>query len=234
MIVAEESPRDRSGSQEDLTLSGVAVANHQGACLLIPLFSGCLDVVGHLGFESFGEHPPGSGSGDLVEIEQESFVLAPKLMYPLHRCTPSRRRANVGSPLDCSKGRYTTLKRKSRIHNFWLYLPWQRPAHHRRDQRSDGRTARHPYGNRARGREPLHDAMARVHAGMGSQGLRSAFLGALRAGSLIGVGGKQPVFGRPASDLGPRAKSQLAEDSADVIACRALGDPEVGGDLAVG
>ena len=70
------------------------------------------------GFESFGEHPPGSGSGDLVEIEQESFVLAPDLMYPLHRCTPSRRRANVGSPFDCSKGRYTTLFRKSPIHNF--------------------------------------------------------------------------------------------------------------------
>jgi hypothetical protein len=63
------------------------------------------------------------GSGDLVEIEQESFVLAPNLMYPLHRCTPSRRRANVGSPFDCSKGRYTTLKRKSSIRNFWIYLP---------------------------------------------------------------------------------------------------------------
>jgi hypothetical protein len=36
--------------------------------------------------------------------------------------SPSRRRANVGSPFDCSKGRYTTLKRKSSIHNFWLYL----------------------------------------------------------------------------------------------------------------
>jgi hypothetical protein len=90
--------------------------------LLIALFSGRLDVVSNLGFESFGEHSPGSGSGDLVEIERGSFVLAPNLMYPLHRCTPSRRRANVGSPFDCSKGRYTTLKRKSSIHNFWLYL----------------------------------------------------------------------------------------------------------------
>jgi hypothetical protein len=114
--------RDRSGSQEDLTLSSVAVANHQSASLLIPLFSGRLDVVSNLGFESFGEHPPGSGSGDLVEIEQESFVLAPNLMYPLHRCTPSCRRANVGSPFDCSKGRYTTLKRRSSIHNFRSYL----------------------------------------------------------------------------------------------------------------
>jgi hypothetical protein len=95
---------------------------HQSASLLIPLFSGRLDVVSNLRFESFSEHPPGSGSGDLVEIEQESFVLDPNLMYPLDRCTPSRRRANVGSLFDCSKGRYTTLKRKSPIHNFRLYL----------------------------------------------------------------------------------------------------------------
>jgi hypothetical protein len=91
---------------------------HQSASLLIPLFSGRLDVVSNLRFESFSEHPPGSGSGDLVEIEQESFVLDPNLMYPLDRCTPSRRRANVGSLFDCSKGRYTTLKRKSPIHNY--------------------------------------------------------------------------------------------------------------------
>jgi hypothetical protein len=75
---------------------------HQSASLLIPLFSGRLDVVSNLRFESFSEHPPGSGSGDLVEIEQESFVLDPNLMYPLDRCTPSRRRANVGSLFDCS------------------------------------------------------------------------------------------------------------------------------------
>ena len=43
-------------------------------------------------------------------------------MYPLHRCTPSfRRRANVGFPFDCSKGRYTTFLKESSIHNFRLY-----------------------------------------------------------------------------------------------------------------
>jgi hypothetical protein len=42
------------------------------------------------------------------------------------------------------------------------------------------------------------------------------------------------VFEHPAGDLGPRAESQLAEDSADVVARSALGDPEVDRDLAVG
>src|SRR5918994_1509935 len=116
------------GSQENLTLSGVAVANHQGASLLIPLFSGRLDVAGHLGFKSFGEHPPGSGSGDLVEVERESFVLAPNLMYPFHRCLLPTDAPTSVFPFDCSKGRYTTLKGKSSIHNFRLYLAGARSA----------------------------------------------------------------------------------------------------------
>src|SRR5829696_6882768 len=58
-------------------------------------------------------------------------------------------------------------------------LPWQRPAHLRRGSRHDGRTTRHPHGDTAGRRESLHDAMARVHASMGSQGLRSTLLGAL-------------------------------------------------------
>jgi hypothetical protein len=39
--------------------------------MLILLSSGRLDVGFHLGFEGLGEHPPRSGSGDLVEIEGE-------------------------------------------------------------------------------------------------------------------------------------------------------------------
>ncbi len=64
----------RSGPAEDLALSGVAVAHHQGVPLLILLSSGRLDVVGHLGFEGLGEHPPRSGSDNLVEIEGEFFA----------------------------------------------------------------------------------------------------------------------------------------------------------------
>ena len=45
--------------------------------------------------------------------------------------------------------------------------------------RDEMASARHPHGDTAERREPLHDAMARVHAGMGSQGLRSTLLGKL-------------------------------------------------------
>src|SRR5829696_3144988 len=42
------------------------------------------------------------------------------------------------------------------------------------------------------------------------------------------------MFTGPASDVGPRTEPQLAEDPSDVVACRALGDRELRGDLAVG
>src|SRR5215210_2855039 len=52
--------------------------------------------------------------------------------------------------------------------------------------------------------------------------------------ALFRVGRKQSVLGSPACDLGPRTEPQLAEDFSDVVACGAPGDPELGGDLAVG
>src|SRR5215211_350462 len=82
-----------------------------------------LDICLDLDLQSFGEHPPRALSGDLVEIEHELLAIPADLMYAPHRCTPSlRRRWRVGFPFDCSKGRYTTLKRKCPIHNFRSYL----------------------------------------------------------------------------------------------------------------
>jgi hypothetical protein len=42
------------------------------------------------------------------------------------------------------------------------------------------------------------------------------------------------VLGGPAVDLGPRPEPRLAQDVGDVVTRCALGDPELGGDLAVG
>jgi hypothetical protein len=74
IVDSRGSDLHRSGPAEDLALSGVAVAHHQGVPMLILLSSGRLDVGFHLGFEGLGEHPPRSGSGDLVEIEGELFA----------------------------------------------------------------------------------------------------------------------------------------------------------------
>src|SRR5215207_7235749 len=62
---------------------------------------------------------------------------------------------------------------------------------------------------------------------------RTAF-GTLRRKASIGVGRKQLSFGRPGGDLGSRTEPKPAKDPGDVVACRALGDPEPRGDLAVG
>jgi Flp pilus assembly protein TadD len=43
-------------------------------------------------------------------------------MYPFHRCLLSADASTSVFPFDCSKGRYTTLFRKSPIHNFRSYL----------------------------------------------------------------------------------------------------------------
>jgi hypothetical protein len=84
-------------SQEDLPLSGIAVSYHQGASILVALFFGRLKVGFHFSLQSLGEHPPGSGSGDLVEVEHEFFACLLVLVYPVHIAVyPSRRRCSVG------------------------------------------------------------------------------------------------------------------------------------------
>jgi hypothetical protein len=61
-----------------------------------------------------------------------------------------------------------------------------------------------------------------------------ARFGKVEGGDLIRVRCEQLTFSSPAGDLGPRSEPQFAEDTRDVIASRALGDPELSGDLAVG
>src|SRR5215213_2505861 len=55
-----------------------------------------------------------------------------------------------------------------------------------------------------------------------------------RQDALIRLRRKQLTFGSPTSDLSPRSESQFAQYPGDVITSRALGDPKLGGDLAVG
>ena len=122
-IIDSRSPNLHSpGSQQDLTFSGSPIADDQGMTVFITLVPGCLDVGLDLCFQCLGEHSPRSGASDLVEIEHALLAIPADLMYAPHRCTPSRLRWRVGFPFDCSKGRYTTLKRKSPIHNFRSYL----------------------------------------------------------------------------------------------------------------
>ncbi|MBA3703159.1 MAG: hypothetical protein H0W79_10130 [Rubrobacteraceae bacterium] len=57
------------GSQEDLTLPGVPIANDQGTPILVTLVLGRLDVSFYLCLQCLGEHPASSLTGDLVEIQ---------------------------------------------------------------------------------------------------------------------------------------------------------------------
>jgi hypothetical protein len=112
----------RSGAAENLALSSVTVAHHQGVAMSIAFAFGRLEVVLYLGLQCFGEHLPCSGSSDLVEVEQEFFAIALNLMYPLHRCLLPADAPTSVFRFDCSKGRYTMLFSKSPIHNFRSYL----------------------------------------------------------------------------------------------------------------
>lgn len=70
-VVDPRSPHlHGSGSQQNLPLPGIAVARHQGAAAFVALASGCIEVFLYLGLQCLGEHPPRSGSGKLIEVEQ--------------------------------------------------------------------------------------------------------------------------------------------------------------------
>jgi hypothetical protein len=87
--------------------------------MLVALAPGSFEIVLHLGFESLGEHPARSLTGDLIEVEHKLLAILVVVVYRSHRCTLPF------SPN--SRGRYTTFLRESSIHNFRTYLPKKSP-----------------------------------------------------------------------------------------------------------
>ena len=58
-----------SGPTEDLTLLSVPIANDQGIAIFVALVFSRFDVGIDLCLQRVGQHPPCSGTGDLVEVE---------------------------------------------------------------------------------------------------------------------------------------------------------------------
>ena len=76
-----------SGPTEDLTLLGVPIANDQGMAIFVALIFSRFDVGIDFCLQRVGQHPPCSGTGDLVEVESEFFAGLAIVVYAEHWCS---------------------------------------------------------------------------------------------------------------------------------------------------
>src|SRR5215204_6211834 len=143
-----KSPVDSPSHGGDLALASVAVAHHQPSALLIPLARGGGQVVVDLSLQGGSQHPPGTLTHDLVQVQAQLGISAGVGGYTQHAAFLPRRRSPRRRSRTCHPGRYAALTSPDPIHNFRSYLalgprrslPPERPA----QRRSGCRPGRRP------------------------------------------------------------------------------------------